>query len=98
MAVISTSYYANTVQALVNLGRIKLANEIGLEIPRSIDHERRMWWLLTSFVYKNDPEAIKELDRYRKCPPIATTAATEAADHGGAPREDEEGEEPDEAE
>jgi hypothetical protein len=52
MAIISTSYWATTVQALVNLGRKKLANEMGLELPDSIEAERQMWWYLTSFVYE----------------------------------------------
>jgi hypothetical protein len=66
MAVISTSYYANTVQSLVNLGRVKLANEMGLELPGTLDHERRMWWLLMQFVYHNDSNVLTELDQYRQ--------------------------------
>src|SRR5262249_25930637 len=73
MAIISTSYWSRTVQALVNLGRVKLANAMGLEIPEKIEEEADMWWSLTSFVYDNNHNAMKNLDRFRKrqsVPPV----------------------------
>ena len=66
MAVVSTSYWKTNVQALVNLGRKKLAEEMGLQIPDSIDDEREMWGLLTDFVYCANDASAKELDKFRK--------------------------------
>jgi hypothetical protein len=100
MAVISTSYWSTTVQALVNLGRVKLANEMGLEIPKTIEEEREMWWALTSFVYDNTPEAMEKLNKYRKyraaspnAPNETTTKTVQAPDTETA-SEQEEDEEP----
>jgi hypothetical protein len=75
MAVESTSYWSSTVRALVNIGRAKLADEMGLELPDSIVAERRMWWLVVAHVYKADPDAAQELDRYRKHKPTASSVA-----------------------
>jgi hypothetical protein len=95
MAIISTSYYARTVQALVNLGRVKLANELGLYIPYEIEHERRMWWLLKSFVFGNDNTAAQELNAvYRTTQPASAPRNVEEAQGrvpaAGAADEDEE--------
>jgi hypothetical protein len=66
MAIVSTSYWKTNVQALVNIGRKKLAEEMGLQMPTSIDDERKMWGLLTSLVFYNDEESAKALDKFRK--------------------------------
>jgi hypothetical protein len=68
MAIIGTSYWKTNVQALVNLGRKKLADEMGLQIPASLDDERVMWGLLAQFVYSNDEASAKALGKYRKAP------------------------------
>src|SRR5262249_16247348 len=79
MAVVSTSYYAKTIQALVNLGRVKLANELGFFIPYEIAHEHRMWWLLMSFVSGTDLNTIHELNEvYRTPKPASPVAKVEA--------------------
>jgi hypothetical protein len=105
MAIISTSYYANTVQALVNLGRIKLANEMGLEMPATIEHERRMWWLLKSFLYHNEEAVIGELNLYRsrctvrRCTVRQCTVPADRSENvGEAPSEHQGDEEQDESE
>jgi hypothetical protein len=86
MAIISTSYYAKTVQAVVNLGRFKLANELGLYVPYEIEHERRMWWLLKSFVFGNDDTAAQELGAvYRTRQPAPHAPKIEEAHKGGPP-------------
>ncbi|HXW29053.1 MAG TPA: hypothetical protein VEK55_06790 [Xanthobacteraceae bacterium] len=74
MAVVSSSYWSTTVQALVNVSREKLAEQLGLQIPGSIEAEREMWGALTQFVFFGDINKAKVLDSYRKSP--ATQNAT----------------------
>jgi hypothetical protein len=81
MAIVSTSYWSKTVQALVNLGRIKLANEMGLVIPDGIDEEREMWWSLTSFVYENDSKVLKTLNRFRSRRPVSPSVDSKGSGH-----------------
>jgi hypothetical protein len=64
-AVKSTGEYKITVQALVNVGRPKLADTFALETPSGTDDERKMWNALTSFVFWGDEESKKTLDQYR---------------------------------
>src|SRR5262249_52427549 len=66
LAIVSSSYWASTVQALVNVGRVKLAQQMGLEMPATVDAEREMWWLVTEFVSNGFGPAACELDKYRK--------------------------------
>ena len=66
MAVTSSSYWSSTVQALVNLGRTKLAEELGLEIPTTLSEEHAMWGLVTGFVYYGDTYTGEQLDAFRK--------------------------------
>jgi hypothetical protein len=57
------------VQALVNVGRVKLAAELGLMMPQTLEEERRMWGALADFVLYGDAENEtigKALDRYRR--------------------------------
>jgi hypothetical protein len=66
MAVSTTSYTATAVQAMVNLGRPKLAAELGLSLPSSIEDERELWRSLCEFVSaKYDSQRGQSLDRYR---------------------------------
>jgi hypothetical protein len=51
LAVSSTTYWATTVRAMVNVGRIKLAQEYGLKLPHTIAQERRMWQALRTFLF-----------------------------------------------
>jgi len=72
LAVVASSYWAATVQALVNIGRSKLATEMGLCLPDSIDAEREMWGLVTRFVFYGSVNEARQLDPYRckcKCNP-----------------------------
>jgi hypothetical protein len=66
-AVTATDAWSASVKAMVDIGRIPLADALGLQIPAKLSEERDMWqragWLL-SFKYK--PEAGTELDPYRK--------------------------------
>jgi hypothetical protein len=66
-AVKATDAWSASVKAMVDIGRIPLADALGLQIPAKLSEERDMWqrvgWLL-GFTYK--PEAGTELDPYRK--------------------------------
>jgi len=53
------------VQAVINAGRLPLAQALGLDLPDSLAEERRMWNALTGFVqYRSDLWASR-LDRFR---------------------------------
>lgn len=66
-AVQATDAWSASVKAMVDVGRIPLADALGLQIPAKLSEERDMWrrvgWLL-GFEYR--PEAATELDPYRK--------------------------------
>jgi hypothetical protein len=66
IAVVSTSEWYASVQALVNLGRSPLAQAMGLQIPETLEEERRMWEALTSFVSSEETDSAIALDSYRK--------------------------------
>lgn len=79
------------VVALVNLGRAKLADSLGLKLPETLEKERDMWRCVALYAYDADPGAGKELDAYRKAPteqPVAEQADGEAG-NGGAGANDE---------
>jgi ABC-type multidrug transport system fused ATPase/permease subunit len=64
-AVESTSWLVRAIQALVNLGRGKLASTYGLKIPSTLSEERKMWEALVAFVARGREDWAKELDKYR---------------------------------
>jgi hypothetical protein len=64
-AVESTSWLARAIQALVNLGRGKLASTYGLKVPFALSEERRMWEALAGFVVWGDEDWAKVLDQFR---------------------------------
>lgn len=72
-AVKATDAWASSVKAMVDVGRIPLAESLGLDVPAKLAEERDMWqrvnWLL-GFAY--DPEAGTELDPYRQPPNTIT--------------------------
>lgn len=66
LAVSSVEGWGASVQALVNLGRIKLAAELGLKLPATIEVERQMWDQVRWFVGEPfEPDGAAELDRFR---------------------------------
>jgi hypothetical protein len=66
LAVSSTTYWAATVQAMVNLGRTPFAQAMGLTIPKTLEAERLMWNALSNFVfYPFDHGRVHALDQYR---------------------------------
>ncbi|HZD71959.1 MAG TPA: hypothetical protein VFA45_24505 [Actinomycetes bacterium] len=69
-AVVSTTEWQAAVQALINVGRVKLASELGLTMPPTLDEERKMWGAVADLVLYGDADADDEalgkaLDKYR---------------------------------
>lgn len=62
-AVTATSYWAATVRALVNIGRVPLAQQLGLCLPYSLHDERRMWEALLRRVVKPVTEGDEDFER-----------------------------------
>ena len=77
-AIASVPYWRSTVQTLVNLGRVPLAAAAGLELPATLDEERKMWGAFGGFVYSPySADAGNALNPYRvrptkQSPPLAT--------------------------
>lgn len=76
-AVKSVRQWRFVVQALVNVGRLKLADALGLTLPPTLEEERQMWQALTGFVFWGSEEYAKDLERFR------STAADGAQDNKG---------------
>ena len=51
LAIRTTGEWAVAVQALVNVSRLKLAQALGLEVPKSLAEEKKMWGLVTKYTY-----------------------------------------------
>jgi hypothetical protein len=66
LGVRTTVEWGYSVQALVNLARIKLAEGLGLQIPETLEEEKVMWGLVTSYVFSPNPEAAACINRFRK--------------------------------
>jgi len=49
LAVKSTTEWGYTVQALVNIGRVKLAENLGLHLPEKLEDEKQMWGLVVRY-------------------------------------------------
>ena len=70
LAVTSTTYWASTVRALVNVGRKELATALGLRLPREVEAEREMWQLMAQFVfYRYDKTWSDQLNEFRVAVP-----------------------------
>lgn len=52
LAVRSTDAWREAVQAMINVGRLGLAEALGLRVPSSIDEEREMWRAVMGFIEK----------------------------------------------
>jgi hypothetical protein len=83
--------WANSVRAMVNLGRMKVAEGVGLEMPWRLDHERYMWQSLSAVLHYRDVAARPWLDVFRHGTPYTDPSAVLAhldhptAQHGGTP-------------
>jgi hypothetical protein len=65
-AVATVRYQSSTVRAMVNLGRPRLAEALGLAMPRTAGEEQELWELLGRFVRnRRDDEVAARLDAFR---------------------------------
>jgi hypothetical protein len=88
LAVMTTSYWHSTVQALVNMGRKEVAAQLGLQIPLELEEERNMWRYVTWFVYEDyRPQWADALRKYRQDPRSVLSDSQPSAT-GSAARED----------
>lgn len=66
LAVRATADWSYAVHALVNIGRVKLADSLGLQLPDTLEAEKTMWGLVTHYGFFADaPEGLL-LDQFRK--------------------------------
>jgi hypothetical protein len=66
-AVLNVAGWRGSMRALVNLGRVPLADALGLRLPRTFESERAMWESFVDFVhYGPEPEYLKVLNPSRK--------------------------------
>ncbi|MDE3110840.1 MAG: hypothetical protein KGL02_12980 [Acidobacteriota bacterium] len=67
MALVASSSWSASVQALVNIGRKPLAESLGIQLPSTLSAERDMWGNLVRFVYFGDDDGDgTRLNRFRK--------------------------------
>jgi hypothetical protein len=66
LAVRATREWSFIHCAIVNVGRVKLAESLGLELPPSLEQERDMWGLVTHYAYFRTRKEGNELNKYRK--------------------------------
>lgn len=65
-AITATGAWAAAVRAIVDLGRLPLAAAFGLDVPDSLDDERRMWeYLSWSLGYPYTPESAERMNQFR---------------------------------
>ena len=82
LAIRATDAWSYPIHALVNLGRVKLADSLGLELPETLEKEKAMWELVTRYANSASPEYGKALDAYRK-PPTERRGETCAEEEAG---------------
>lgn len=68
LAIRATDAWSYPIHALVNLGRVKLADSLGLKLPETLEEEKAMWGLVARYADYASPEYGKALDAYRKPP------------------------------
>jgi hypothetical protein len=80
-AVTATDGWSAAVKAMVDLGRTKLAESYGLNVPKLLEDEREMWqvvgWLV-GFPYSE--ELAKAIDQYRKAPKSSSDEISKPGD------------------
>jgi hypothetical protein len=79
VSVVATDDWAGSVRALVNLGRQPLAASMGLELPKAIIEERRMWSLAVEFVRNPYSPEMNALDEYRSVADVPAEESRSAA-------------------
>ena len=53
---------------MVNLGRVELANSLGLKMPDKLEDEQEMWSAHYWTVELNQPRYFKSYNRFRRLP------------------------------
>jgi hypothetical protein len=66
LAVRAIDAWSYPIHALVNLGRSKLAEGLGLQLPAALEDEKRMWGLVTKYAYHATSNYGCALDAFRK--------------------------------
>ena len=65
-AVKATDAWASAVRAMVDLGRVPLSKDLGLQMPSTLEEERKMWLQVGWFLgYRFHPDAAALIDPYR---------------------------------
>jgi hypothetical protein len=80
MAIQGINSWGRAVQALVNVGRAKLAEALELTMPNTLDEEKKMWGFVTAYVYTARAEYGVKLDQFRK-KRIKEASPTEKLEH-----------------
>ncbi len=75
LAVRNVKDWGDAVKALVNLGRIPLADHFGLSMPDELSEERNMWHAYMRVIERNDARFEEHLNHYRAGPFSAIDAA-----------------------
>lgn len=75
LAVRNVKDWGHAVKALVNLGRIPLARQLGLSMPDELGEERNMWLAFMSVIERHDTRFEEYLNHYRTGPPSAVAAS-----------------------
>lgn len=91
LAIRAIDAWSDPIHALVNLGRVKLADSLGLRLPKTLEEEKTMWGLVTAYCYYANPKYGQALDAYRKVPTeqLAEKRADEEAENDGNGIDDE---------
>ena len=85
LAIQATDAWSDPVRSLVNLGRVKLADSLGLTLPAKLEEEKRMWGLVTKYIYHAEDEFGVALDKFRKGFVAADNIVVLTAEIGGPP-------------
>jgi hypothetical protein len=78
LAVRNVKDWGHAVKALVNLGRIPLALQMGLSMPDELAEERNMWLAYMNVIERYDARFEEYLDYYRAAQPSAVAAPESA--------------------
>jgi hypothetical protein len=85
LAIRAVDAWSYPFHALINLGRVKLAEGLGLQLPKTIEEEMHMWGLVTKYAYFASRQYGEALNAYRKAPTeqCPEKRVEEEAENGG---------------
>jgi hypothetical protein len=61
--------WRNSIRAMINLGRFRLADGVGVVVPWRLDDEQQMWAALSGVIHGREPTARPWLDVFRRGTP-----------------------------